>query len=140
MHRIIESDNLIALQNLLPEYEGKIDVMPIDPPYNTAVPYIGYKDSGYTDGWIEFMRPRLDLAYRLLSPKGVMFIHIDENEFCNLMALCGEIFGCKNVMSMIWKKVNERFDRNRKKSRLNPVFAVPTSLLSYALRIENIPY
>ena len=118
MHRIIESDNLIALQNLLPEYEGKIDVMPIDPPYNTAVPYIGYKDSGYTDGWIEFMRPRLDLAYRLLSPKGVMFIHIDENEFCNLMALCGEIFGCKNVMSMIWKKVNERFDRNRKEKPL----------------------
>lgn len=118
MHRIIESDNLIALQKLLPEYEGKIDVMPIDPPYNTAIPYIGYQDSGYVDGWTEFMRPRLELAYRLLSPKGVMFIHIDENEFCNLMALCKEIFGSRNVMSMIWKKVNERFDCSRKEKPL----------------------
>ena len=58
---IIENDNLIAMQDLLPEYEGKIDVMPIDPPYNTDIAHIGYKDSGYTDGWVEFMRPRLEV-------------------------------------------------------------------------------
>ena len=118
LNRIIESDNLIALEKLLPEYEGKIDIMPIDPPYNTAVPYIGYKDSDYTDGWIAFMRPRFALAYRLLSPQGVMFIHIDENEFFSLWSLCAEIFGGDNLMSMIWKKTNEHFDRNRKEKPL----------------------
>lgn len=118
MNRLIESDNLVALQKLLPEYEGRIDVMPIDPPYNTAIPYIGYRDSDYPEGWTEFMRPRLELAYRLLSSNGVMFIHIDENEFCALWALCGQIFGSDNLMSLIWKKTNERFDRNRKEKPL----------------------
>ena len=118
LHRIIESDNLIALQNLIPAYEGKIDVMPIDPPYNTAISYIGYQDAGYQGGWIEFMRPRMELAYRLLSPNGVMFIHIDENEFFALWQLCMEIFGCENLVSMIWKKTNEHFDKNRKEKPL----------------------
>ena len=117
-HIIIENDNLIAMQNLLPEYEGKIDVMPIDPPYNTDIAHIGYKDSGYTDGWVEFMRPRLKLAYRLLSHDGVMFINIDESEFPNLWVLCSEIFGTQNLMSMIWKKTNPYFDANRKEKPL----------------------
>ena len=115
---IIENDNLIAMQELLPEYEGKIDVMPIDPPYNTDISHIGYKDSGYKDGWVAFMRPRLEVAYRLLSPTGVMFIHIDEFEFPNLWMLCSEIFGAHNLMSMIWKKTNHFFDANRKEKPL----------------------
>ena len=110
---IIESDNLIALQALERNYTGKIDVMPIDPPYNTAIDYIEYKDSEFDNGWISFMRPRLISAYKLLSPAGVMFIHIDENEICNLTALCKEIFGEGNVNILVWMKVNEHFDANR---------------------------
>ena len=110
---LIEGDNLIAMQSLLADFEGKIDVMPIDPPYNTAIDYTGYKDSGFADGWTEFMRPRLEIAYKLLSEHGVMFIDIDENEFCSLYLLCSEIFGACNVMSMVWKKTNPRFDKNR---------------------------
>lgn len=115
---IIESDNLIAMHELLPEYEGKIDVMPIDPPYNTDISYIGYKDGGYTNGWGEFMRPRIEVAYQLLSPTGVMFIHIDESEFANLWVLCSEIFGAHNLISMVWKKTNSYFDANRKEKPL----------------------
>ena len=115
---IIESDNLIAMEELLPAYEGKVDVMPIDPPYKTDISHIGYKDSGYADGWVAFMRPRLELAYRLLSPTGVMFIHIDESEFANLWTLCSEIFGGHNLISMIWKKTNPLFDANRKEKTL----------------------
>ena len=115
---IIENDNLISMKSLLPEYEGKVDVMPIDPPYNTDISHIGYRDSGYTDGWVEFMRPRLEVAYRLLSSTGVMFIHIDECEFSNLWMLCSEIFGANNLMSMIWKKTNHYFDANRKEKPL----------------------
>jgi adenine specific DNA methylase Mod len=115
---IIENDNLIAMEELLPVYEGKVDVMPIDPPYNTDISHIGYKDSDYADGWVAFMRPRLELAYRLLSPTGVMFIHIDESEFANLWTLCSEIFGGHNLISMIWKKTNPMFDANRKEKPL----------------------
>ncbi len=111
---IIESDNLIALNNLLPEYEGKIDVMPIDPPYNTQIDYIEYKDGNYDSGWVNFMKARLEVAYKLLSKKGVMFIHIDENELISLTMLCGRIFGVKNILTSVWKKTNERFDQNRK--------------------------
>ena len=60
---IIESDNLIAMRKLLPEYEGKIDVMPIDPPYNTNISYVGYKD--FDSRWNVFMRERLEVAHKL---------------------------------------------------------------------------
>ena len=115
---IIESDNLIAMQNLLPAYEGKIDVMPIDPPYNTEIDYIEYKDGNYDNGWVNFMHERLEVAYKLLSKNGVMFIHIDENELLSLTMLCGKIFGVKNILTMVWKKTNERFDKNRKEKPL----------------------
>lgn len=115
---IIESDNLIAMQNLLPAYEGKIDVMPIDPPYNTEIDYIEYKDGNYDNGWVSFMQERLEVAYKLLSKNGVMFIHIDENELLSLTMLCGKIFGAKNILTMVWKKTNERFDQNRKEKPL----------------------
>lgn len=115
---IIESDNLIAMQNLLSAYEGKIDVMPIDPPYNTEIEYIEYKDGNYDNGWGNFMQERLEVAYKLLSNNGVMFIHIDENELLSLTMLCGKIFGAKNIFTMVWKKTNERFDKNRKEKLL----------------------
>ena len=115
---IIESDNLIAMQNLLPTYEGKIDVIPIDPPYNTEIDYIEYKDGNYDNGWENFMQARLELAYKLLSKNGVMFIHIDENELISLTMLCGKIFGVKNILTCVWKKTNERFDKNRKEKPL----------------------
>ena len=115
-HLIIESDNLIAMQNLLPDYKGKIDVMPIDPPYNTNISGIGYLD--YDSQWLDFMKQRLILAKELLSEKGVMFIHIDECEFASLYNLCASIFGYDNLMSMIWKKTNELFDENRKEKPL----------------------
>lgn len=115
---IIEGDNLAVMATYLKEYIGKIDVMPIDPPYNTQIEYINYQDSNFEGGWLKFMEDRLTLAYDLLSEKGVMFINIDENEFCNLFCLCQKIFGKQNVTSMIWKKTNIRFDQNRKEKPL----------------------
>ena len=108
---IIESDNLIAMRKLLPEYEGKIDVMPIDPPYNTNISYVGYKD--FDNDWNVFMSERLEVAYKLLSNRGIMFIHIDENEYVGLYNICSEIFGHENIRTLIWKKSNDFFDKNR---------------------------
>lgn len=115
---LIECDNLSAMKRLLPDLAERIDVMPVDPPYNTAVPYTGYRDSAFAGGWKRFMKKRLNIAFRLLSAHGVMFIHIDEKEFCSLYSLCGRIFGKENLMSLIWKKTNGRFDGNREEKPL----------------------
>ena len=112
---IFESDNLEALKELLKmNLEGKIDVIPIDPPYNTAIDYIKYNDNFNDENFIRFMKERLYIAYKLLSNKGVMFIHIDENELYNLKYLCESIFGKENIKVIIWKKNNEIFDKDKK--------------------------
>ena len=84
-HILIESDNLIALKQLFAEYVGAIDVIPIDPPYNT-----GHNDFAYDDTfvnfedlfkhskWISFMSKRLNIARKLLSSEGAIFIQIDD--------------------------------------------------------------
>lgn len=117
---IFESDNLDALKELLKmNLEEKVDVIPIDPPYNTAIYYIKYKDSFSDDYFIRFMKERLYIAYKLLSNKGVMFIHIDENELYNLKKLCEGIFGKENIKIIIWKKNNEIFDKDKKINKKN---------------------
>lgn len=110
---VIEADNLDALKMLQGEYAGKIDVITIDPPYNTDISYIGYKDSGYSEGWGTFIADRLLLARSLLSPTGAMFINIDENELVSLLNICYYLFGVKNVNVLIWPKVDPPFDKNR---------------------------
>ena len=115
---IFESDNLEALKELLKmNLEGKIDVIPIDPPYNTAIDYIKYNDNFNDENFIRFMKERLYIAYKLLSNKGVMFIHIDENELYNLKYLCESIFGKENIKAIIWKKNNEIFDKDKKETK-----------------------
>ncbi|MDH5647399.1 MAG: site-specific DNA-methyltransferase, partial [Candidatus Heimdallarchaeota archaeon] len=110
---ILENDNIIALTELNKHFPQMIDLIVIDPPYNTNIEHIGYRDSNFKDGWISFIEPRLKLGYTLLSKVGVMFIHIDENELINLTNLCYEIFGINNVNILVWKKVNNHFDQNR---------------------------
>lgn len=112
-HYLYEGDNLDIMKKLMPIYKGAVDVMPIDPPYNTGIKYAGYDDEDFGGDWLDFMRSRLEAMHELLSNHGVAFIHIDENEFCALYGMCKDIFGSNNVMSMIWKKTNERFDKHR---------------------------
>lgn len=99
-HILIEGDNLEALTTLSYTHENQIDVIYIDPPYNT-----GNKDFVYNDRfvdaddeyrhskWLSFMAKRLRIAKRLLSDKGVIFISIDDNEIAQLKLLCDEVFG-----------------------------------------------
>lgn len=126
---IIHGDNLEALKSLLPQYEGKIKCIYIDPPYNTAKSssqnkawvysdnvdhpvikaWIGKavgdegEDLSRHDKWLCMMYPRLKLLHRLLSKEGVIFISIDDHEYSNLKLICDEIFGSNNfVKSFIW--------------------------------------
>ena len=97
---ILEGDNLHSLRLLEKTHKGKIDLIYIDPPYNTGARDFRYDDSFVVkeDGfrhskWISFMRERLVIAKNLLSQKGSIFISIDDNEEAVLKLLCDDIFG-----------------------------------------------
>lgn len=107
-HILIEGDNLEALTALAYTHEGKIDVIYIDPPYNTGNKdfvyndqFVDKEDSYRHSKWLSFMSRRLRIAKRLLSDKGVIFISIDDNEQAQLKLLCDEIFGEKNFIGCI---------------------------------------
>lgn len=111
-HILIEGDNLEALTTLSYTHEGKVDVIYIDPPYNTGNKDFVYNDS-FVDSedsyrhskWLSFMSKRLRIAKRLLSDRGVIFISIDDNEQANLKLLCDEVFGERNfVAQAMWHK------------------------------------
>lgn len=110
-HVLIEGDNLNALAALSYTHAGKIDVIYIDPPYNTGNKDFVYNDSfvdkedGYRHSkWLSFMNRRLNIAKNLLSEKGVIFISIDDNEQAQLKMLCDEIFGERNfVAKCVWQ-------------------------------------
>lgn len=110
---LIEAENLEALNELLPEYRGSIDTIIIDPPYNTNIDYIDYKDSMFPNGWPIFIQKRLELAKEMMSDRGSMFICIDENELVSLLNVCYSLFGKENVNILVWPKIDERYDANR---------------------------
>lgn len=113
-HILIEGDNLEALTALAYTHENSVDVIYIDPPYNTGNKDFVYNDSfvdsedGYRHSkWLSFMDKRMRIAKRLLSDHGVIFISIDDNEQANLKLLCDEVFGCDGfVGNVIWEKVD----------------------------------
>ena len=107
-HILIEGDNLEALTALSYTHEGKIDVIYIDPPYNTGSKdfvyndaYVDTEDSYRHSKWLSFMSKRLKIAKRLLSDKGVIFISVDDNEQAQLKMLCDEILGSLNFVGLI---------------------------------------
>ena len=124
-NKIIHGDNLEALKTLLPEYEGQIKCIYIDPPYNTGNESWVYNDNvndpkikkwlGQVvgkeaedltrhDKWLCMMYPRLKLLHKLLAYDGAIFISIDDNEQANLKLICDEIFGSSNfIANIIWQ-------------------------------------
>ena len=105
---LLEGDNLHSLHLLKKTHAGKIDVIYIDPPYNTGNKDFVYNDKivDKTDGyshskWLSFMSKRLEIAQELLSDTGVIFISIDDNEQAQLKLLCDQIFGNKNYLNTI---------------------------------------
>lgn len=121
---IIEGDNLEALKALLPQYEGQIKCICIDPPYNTGTEnwiyndnvnhpkikewlnqLVGKEEDDFTrhDKWLCMIYPRLKLLHKLLKEDGLIFINIDDNEIHNLTTVMNEIFGVKNkIATLIW--------------------------------------
>ena len=128
-NKIIHGDNLLVLKSLLPEYEGKVKCIYIDPPYNTGNENWIYNDNVKSpqiqkwihqvvgkegedlsrhDKWLCMMYPRLKLLRRLLADDGAIFISIDDNELYNLKFVCDEIFGANNFVGNITVVGNPR--------------------------------
>lgn len=140
-HILIEGDNLEALTALAYTHKGKVDVIYIDPPYNT-----GNKDFVYNDKfvdkedayrhskWLSFMSKRLQIAKQLLSDNGVIFISIDDNEQAPLKMLCDEIFNeNKLIGQIVWfKKRKGSFLSNKLISLTEYILAYSkTEILNY---------
>ena len=108
---LIEGDNYHSLAVLNFTHQNKIDVIYIDPPYNTGNNDFAYNDK-FVDRedpfrhskWLSFMEKRLWLAFRLLKNTGVIFISIDDNEQAQLKLLCDEVFGENNFIANIVRK------------------------------------
>ena len=138
-HILIEGDNLEALTALSYTHEGKIDVIYIDPPYNTGNKDFVYNDSfvdtedGYRHSkWLSFMNKRLNIAKKLLSDKGVIFISIDDNEQANLKLLCDEVFGASNFLAqIIWERAYSPVNLKKHFSESHDY------IIGYARRIEE---
>ena len=138
---IIRGDNLEALKALLPQFEGKVKCIYIDPPYNTGNEGWVYNDNvndprirewlnktvgkegedlSRHDKWLCMMYPRLKLLQKLLAEDGVIFISIDDTEYANLKLICDEIFGSNCFVSNIsWQRTYST--RNDSKGIVNEV-------------------
>ena len=154
-NKIIHGDNLEALKSLLPEYEGRVKCIYIDPPYNPGNEKWVYNDNvndpkikkwlgevvgkpgedlSRHDKWLCMMYPRLKLLHKLLAEDGAVFISIDDNELANLKLLCDEIFGANNlVTNFIW-------ERKKKPAFLsNQLGSITEYVLCYSKEIKSLP-
>lgn len=165
----IEGDNLDVLKLLRETYLGKVKMIYIDPPYNTGNDFIynddfaedsaeymensgQYDEQGnrlvknldsngrfHTD-WLNMIYPRLRLAKDLLSNDGVIFISIDDNELCNCMKECEEIFGNANFIGLFSVEVNPKGRKNSKFiSVSNDYCLVYAKNIEASHFVENIP-
>lgn len=112
MNFLIEGDNLASLHLLEKTHKGQIDLIYIDPPYNTLKEGFTYSDALVDKNdtfrhskWLSFMKQRMTIAHNLLCKNGVVFISLDDNEVATLRILCDEIFGYQNfVANVVWEK------------------------------------
>lgn len=117
-HILIEGENLHALTVLSYTHSNSIDVIYIDPPYNTGNrdfiyndQFVDNEDSYRHSKWLSFMSKRLKIAKKLISKRGVIFISIDDNEQAQLKLLCDEIFGANKFVATIpWRKRTAKTD------------------------------
>lgn len=145
-NRIIHGDNLEALKSLLPEFEGKINCIYIDPPYNTGNEGWVYNDNvndpkikkwlgqvvgkegedlSRHDKWLCMMYPRFKLLHRLLADDGIIFVSIDDIEQANLKLMLDEIFGVnKFIGSFVWKSRQNKDNRTKNGASIDHEYVI----------------
>lgn len=122
---LIHADNLLALKALEQNFSGKIKCVYIDPPYNTGNAFEHYDDGLEHSTWLNLMKPRLELLYKLLSNDGSIWISIDADESHYLKVACDEIFGRKNfVDEIIWQRAFAPINLKKTLSRSHDIILV----------------
>ena len=102
---LIHGDNLLALKALEQKYAGRVKCIYIDPPYNTGSAFEQYDDNLEHSQWLNLIRPRLEILWRLLSEDGSIWISIDDDEQAYMKVLCDELFGRGHfIATIIWQK------------------------------------
>ena len=100
---LLGGNNLLGLASLLPRYRNQVNLIYIDPPFNTERDDFRYNDRFARSTWLTFMKTRLELARQLLAPSGNIFIHINDEQYPYLAVLCNEVLGEQNyVDTIIW--------------------------------------
>jgi adenine-specific DNA-methyltransferase len=151
-NRVIEGDNLQIMVSLRSQYQGRIDVAYLDPPYNTGkkdfpysdarfhdpnadaddMVYVSNEDGGRHTKWLNYMGPRLWLVWQLLADHGICFVSINDVELFRLGMLMDEIFGERNRLGVIvWKQAA---DNNPTRIAVGHEY-----VLCYAKREEQVP-
>lgn len=144
---LLEGDNLHSLHLLQKTHAGAIDVIYIDPPYNTGNEDFIYNDKivdkndGYFHSkWLSFMSIRLELARKLLSNSGLIFISIDNNEQAQLKLLCDSIFGESNfVANLVWSNREGGGSSDSKLFRLKHEYILVYSKMIGEVNIKGLP-
>lgn len=135
-HKLIIGDNYEAMQNLLIQYKGMIDVIYIDPPYGKdsmgEFAKTNYENAITRDNLLSMLYPRLMLAKMLLSDNGVIFCSIDDKNQAYVKCLFDEVFGDNNFLtSLNWKK-------KKQPSYLSCVASIMEYILVYAKDLKNV--
>ena len=131
-HKVYIGDNVAVMNGEdFSQYEGKVSVIYIDPPYNTKTKK-SYNDKQAREEWLSFMGTRLFFARRYLNEEGVIFISIDDNEYAYLKMLCDREFGEKNCLGTFITKQSQR-------SNSKHINTVHEYILAYAKNKKKCP-
>jgi adenine-specific DNA-methyltransferase len=165
-NKIIHGDNLEALKSLLPEYEGRIKCIYIDPPYNTGNEGWVYNDNvnhpklkkwlgevvgkegedlSRHDKWLCMMYPRLKLLHKLLAADGFLFVSLDDNEMYSMKFLLNEIFGERNFQANIIVQSNKRGQTYKALSKTHEYLlcyskSEKASISEIPIEVDDYPY
>jgi len=126
---IIKGNNLLALHTLKKEFEGKVKLIYIDPPFNTGDDEFKYNDRFSHSSWLTFIKNRLEIAKKLLSVDGILCVHIGNEEVSYLQIIIDEIFGKENYLNHITMTTN---DPSGFKATSSKIFSTANHILIYS--------
>ncbi len=131
---LIHGDNLLALKALEQDFAGRIKCVYIDPPFNTGAAFEHYDDGVEHSIWLNLMKERFAIINRLLSPNGILFVHLDDSEMAYAKVLLDQVFGRSNYCNTISMTTN---DPSGFKATASTIFSTGNYLLVYAKNKTN---
>ncbi len=137
---IIKGNNLIALYSLEERYAGKVKLIYLDPPYNTSNHDFVYNDNFNHATWLTFMKSRLEIAWKLLSDDGTIWISIDDNESHYMKVLEDSIFGRENFLDeVVWQRAYSPVNLKKTFSRSHDYIQVYAKNNSSEKELNRLP-